>query len=85
MYGQSIRKLARDSGRAAAEQQVTAEVALHLGSAIANIAAVYDPDAVILLGEAFLPVRRSDSPNIARRSSLGPSTCEYRNWAKTRR
>lgn len=53
---QSIRRLARDCGKAAAEQQVTAEVALHLGSAIANIAAVYDPDAVILLGEAFLPV-----------------------------
>jgi len=35
---------------------VTAEVALHLGSAIANIAAVYDPEAIILLGEAFLPV-----------------------------
>ncbi len=53
---QSIRRLARDGGRAAAEQQVTAEVALHLGSAIANIAAVYDPEAIILLGEAFLPV-----------------------------
>lgn len=52
----SIRKLAREGGRAAAEQQVTAEVALHMGTAIANIAAVYDPDTVILLGEPFLPV-----------------------------
>jgi predicted NBD/HSP70 family sugar kinase len=48
-----IRKLSRRSGRTAAEQQVTKHVALHLASAIANIAAVYDPDAVILLGEIF--------------------------------
>jgi predicted NBD/HSP70 family sugar kinase len=52
----SVRKSARRNGRAAAEQQVSSEVALHLGSAIANIAAVHDPQAFILLGEAFLPI-----------------------------
>lgn len=52
----SIRRAARESGKAAAERQVMSDVALHMGSAIANIAAMYDPDAVILLGEAFLPI-----------------------------
>ena len=51
-----ITKLARRGGRVAAEQQVGRDVALHMGSAIANIASVYDPQAVILLGEPFLPV-----------------------------
>lgn len=51
-----IRKLARRGGRAAAAEQVTGDVALHLGSAIANIASVYDPEAIILLGEPFAAV-----------------------------
>jgi predicted NBD/HSP70 family sugar kinase len=48
-----IRKLARRGGRTGAEQQAAGDVALHLGSAIANIASVYDPEAIILLGEPF--------------------------------
>jgi predicted NBD/HSP70 family sugar kinase len=48
-----VRKLARRGGRTAAEQEVSRDVALHLGSAIANIASVCDPHAVILLGEPF--------------------------------
>jgi predicted NBD/HSP70 family sugar kinase len=52
----SIRRLARRNGIHAAEQEAAGEVALHLGTAMANIAAVYDPQAIILLGEAFLPV-----------------------------
>jgi predicted NBD/HSP70 family sugar kinase len=52
----SIRRLARRNGLRTAEQEVEAEAGLHLGTAIANIAAVYDPQAIILLGKAFLPV-----------------------------
>ena len=48
-----IGKLARGGGRAGAELQVNSDVALHLGSAIANIASVYDPEAIVLLGEPF--------------------------------
>lgn len=48
-----IRKLARRGGKVAAEHQVIRDTALHLGSAITNIASVYDPEAVILLGEPF--------------------------------
>jgi predicted NBD/HSP70 family sugar kinase len=52
----SIRRLARRNGLRAAEQEAAEEIALHLGTAMANIAAVYDPQAIILLGKAFLPV-----------------------------
>jgi predicted NBD/HSP70 family sugar kinase len=51
-----IRELAGCGRRAGAAQQVEGEVALYLGSAIANIASVYDPEAIILLGEPFGPV-----------------------------
>lgn len=51
-----IHKLSRRGGKPHAEQQVSRQVALHLGSAITNIAALYDPQAVILHGEAFGPL-----------------------------
>ncbi len=51
-----VRKLARKQGRSAAGRTVAEDVALHLGTAIANIASVFDPQAVILLGESFVPL-----------------------------
>lgn len=51
-----IAKLSRRGGRTAAEQEVSRDVAEHLGGAIGNIASVCDPQAVILLGEPFLGI-----------------------------
>ena len=75
----SIRKLARDAGRAAAEQQVTAEVALHMGSAIANIAAVYDPEAVRSRWGSVSSRGGSDSAHSASGSFPGQWTFEFHN------
>jgi glucokinase len=37
-------------------QALSEDIVLHLGCAVANVAAMYDPEAVILLGEAFPPL-----------------------------
>lgn len=50
-----IAKRLRDATRSAAGE-VRKDLVLHLGCAVANIAASYDPEVVILLGEAFPPL-----------------------------
>ena len=67
------------AGRDSAE-----DVALHLGTAHANIASVFDPQAVILLGESFVPlvdhIRRITSQIVP----WPVDVCSLHNWVRMR-
>lgn len=49
-----------------AAQALLAEITHHLAAAVANVAAAYDPDLIVLLGDAFMPLTTDIQKRISR-------------------